>query len=79
MNVSLRAALAVLATAISSHAAAVDAAAPAASAPAAAADADDGLPWAWLGLGIIAVAGFGAFFFKRRRASRTVLKAGVRR
>ena len=51
----------------------------AASAPAAAADADDGLPWAWIGLGAIVVAGFGAFFFKRRRASRTVLKAGVRR
>ena len=51
----------------------------AASAPAAAPDADDGLPWTWIGIGAVVVAGIVGFLLTRNRGSKTVLKAGVRR
>jgi hypothetical protein len=51
----------------------------AASAPAAPTGADDGLPWTWIGLGVIVAAGIASVLVSRRRGATTVLKAGTRR
>jgi hypothetical protein len=48
----------------------------AASAPTSSAAADDGLPWTAIGVGVVVLAGAGVAFAMRRRAPKTVLKAG---